>query len=82
MKKFNVLGGIVNLAGDVVPAKNGLGLGKPLGLAKGLAYDYKNQAWLLDGQYERCSHPEAMDCQCYGKVHEGETPCADNAMIH
>jgi len=35
-------------------------------------YDYRNQAWVIDGKYERCGHPETMDCNCYGKDHEGE----------
>lgn len=38
-------------------------------------YDYINQAWVMDGVYVRCGHPEAMDCGCYGKEHEGEA-CA------
>ena len=37
-------------------------------------YDYENQAWLVNGRYVSCSHPAAMDCQCYGKVHTGEWP--------
>ena len=35
-------------------------------------YDYKNQAWVKDGVYVRCGHPEEMDCGCYGRLHEGE----------
>lgn len=35
-------------------------------------YDYINQAWVLDGRYIRCGHPETMDCHCYGKDHDGE----------
>jgi len=35
-------------------------------------YDYKNQAWVIDGKYQRCGHPENMDCTCYGKEHENE----------
>ncbi|MDY6856362.1 MAG: hypothetical protein SWO11_17015 [Thermodesulfobacteriota bacterium] len=37
-------------------------------------YDYDNQAWVMDGKYVRCGHPEAMPCDCYGRMHEGETP--------
>jgi hypothetical protein len=37
-------------------------------------YDYLNQAWVVDGVYVRCGHPDEMECQCYGRVHEGE-PC-------
>jgi len=35
-------------------------------------YDYKNQAWVVDGRYCRCGHPENMKCNCYGRLHEGE----------
>jgi len=36
-------------------------------------YDYKNQAWVIGGKYIKCGHPDDMDCNCYGKNHEGET---------
>ena len=36
-------------------------------------FDYEHQAWVQDGKYVRCGHPEDMDCACYGKEHEGET---------
>ena len=36
------------------------------------SYDYDKQAWILDGVYVRCGHPETMDCKCYDKVHAGE----------
>ncbi len=35
-------------------------------------FDYDVQAWVQDGRYVSCSHPEEMGCQCYGKVHAGE----------
>ena len=35
-------------------------------------YDYSRQAWVADGLYVRCGHPEKMDCGCYGKHHAGE----------
>lgn len=35
-------------------------------------YDYKNQAWIIDGVYVSCAHPPDMNCHCYGKVHAGE----------
>ena len=35
-------------------------------------YDYTNQAWVIDGKYIRCGHPDSMDCGCYGREHEGE----------
>ncbi len=34
-------------------------------------FDYTNQAWVRDGKYIRCGHPETMNCKCYGKLHEG-----------
>lgn len=36
-------------------------------------YDYDNQAWIVNGKYIRCGHPESMNCNCYGKLHEGES---------
>lgn len=35
-------------------------------------YDYANQAWVQDGRYVRCGHPEVMACNCYGRLHAGE----------
>jgi len=35
-------------------------------------YDYQNQAWVIGGKYERCGHPEDMECHCYSKLHQGE----------
>jgi hypothetical protein len=35
-------------------------------------FDYDRQAWVKDGQYVRCGHPETMRCDCYGKLHQGE----------
>lgn len=35
-------------------------------------YDYQNQAWVINGRYTRCGHPDSMKCQCYGRLHEGE----------
>ncbi len=50
-----------------------------LGLTRRLidGYDYENQAWVKDGKYVRCGHPEEMNCGCYGREHEGEEtqPC-------
>ncbi len=37
-----------------------------------LTFDYTRQAWVKNGLYVRCGHPESMDCRCYGRVHEGE----------
>ena len=36
------------------------------------AFDYENQAWIVDGRYVRCGHKD--ECGCYGKLHEGQTP--------
>jgi hypothetical protein len=35
-------------------------------------FDYDNQAWVIDGKYVRCGHPESMNCNCYGRLHEGK----------
>ena len=35
-------------------------------------YDYDKQAWVFDGVYVRCGHPEDMQCRCYGRKHAGE----------
>ena len=35
-------------------------------------YDYTNQAWYKNGAYIRCGHPDTMNCECYGKLHEGQ----------
>ena len=35
-------------------------------------YDYDRQAWVIEGKYVRCGHPDSMECHCYGKIHEGE----------
>jgi hypothetical protein len=40
-------------------------------------FDYAKQAWVVNGRYVRCGHPEAMDCQCYGRLHEGEREGSD-----
>lgn len=35
-------------------------------------YDYDNQAWIINGKYVRCGHPQEMNCNCYGRLYEGE----------
>jgi hypothetical protein len=35
-------------------------------------FDYKNQAWFAAGVYVRCGHPDAMGCDCYGRLNEGK----------
>jgi hypothetical protein len=36
-------------------------------------FDYTRQAWVVDGKYVCCGHPETMNCGCFGKEHAGET---------
>ena len=35
-------------------------------------YDYERQAWVVNGKYQRCGHPDEMRCDCNGRQHEGE----------
>ncbi len=35
-------------------------------------FDYDKQVWVVNGKYQRCGHPNSMDCQCYGKLHAGK----------
>jgi len=37
-----------------------------------IQYDYTHQAWVADGKYVRCGHPEQMNCGCYGKENVGK----------
>ena len=37
-----------------------------------VSYDYKKQAWVVNGKYISCVHPATMECDCYGKEHAGE----------
>ena len=34
-------------------------------------YDYENQAWVKDGLYVNCGHPETMVCNCFGRRFAG-----------
>jgi hypothetical protein len=36
-------------------------------------FDYDNQAWVEDGRYLNCGHPEGMKCGCYGRRFQGLT---------
>lgn len=38
-------------------------------------FDYKNQAWLVNGRYVACGH--GQPCTCYGTIHEGELAATD-----
>ncbi len=46
--------------------------------AKVNGYDYKNQAWVVDGKYVSCVH--RSECNCFGRLHAGE-PVAVNAEV-
>lgn len=35
-------------------------------------YDYENQAWVLNGRYVRCGHPDTMKCDCFGRLHQNQ----------
>jgi hypothetical protein len=39
-------------------------------------FDYQNQAWVENGLYVRCAHPNHIECRCYGRMHEGEASLA------
>lgn len=36
------------------------------------SFDYEKQVWIVDGRYKRCGHRPEMQCNCYGRIHEGE----------
>lgn len=42
-------------------------------------FDYHNQAWIIDGRYIRCGHPNFPPCGCFGRVHEG-MPCNEETI--
>ena len=37
-----------------------------------IQYDYDNQAWIVDGVYQDCKHPERMGCRCFGRLNAGK----------
>lgn len=43
-----------------------------MGILQPVSFDYKRQAWIENGRYVRCGHPESMACNCYGRLHAGE----------
>lgn len=48
-----------------------------------LGYDYLNQAWILDDKYLRCGHDELMNCNCFGRLHQGEeVKCSYTLLEH
>lgn len=44
----------------------------------GSHFDYVRQAWTYNGRYVRCEHPACVDCDCYGRQHEGERAPIEN----
>ncbi len=47
-----------------------------------IGFDYLNQAWMQvdatrTARYLSCAHEDAKQCQCFGKLHEGEEPDAE-----
>lgn len=46
-------------------------------------YDYRVGAWVLDGFYCSCAHPEWVDCACFGRDHASErVPASSFPDIH
>ena len=35
-------------------------------------FDYENQVWIKGGRYQNCSHPNHMNCECFGRLHKGK----------
>jgi hypothetical protein len=54
---------------------------KPTDLDTVNGFDYKHQAWVVRGRYQRCGHPALDHCKCFGRLHAGERPLP-NADIH
>jgi hypothetical protein len=46
-----------------------------------IQYDYKHQAWMIEGVYQACDHPVMLQCICYGRIHAGE-PAEHSEYIH
>lgn len=46
-----------------------------------MGFDYEKQSWVKDGKYMKCFHPEDMNCNCYGKEHEGEETVAPTPEV-
>ena len=57
-----------------LPAHNALAVTeyRTMSTPKGCLYDYERQAWVVDGRYDDCGHPEHVECVCYGRLHAGE----------
>lgn len=39
---------------------------------KKIAYDYKNQVWIVNGRYSDCGHKPDLNCKCFGRLHKNE----------
>lgn len=39
-------------------------------------FDYRRQAWVVDGFYVSCGHPDHIKCACYGRVNAGKPSLA------
>lgn len=51
--------------------------------ATGPWYAFDVQAWVENGRYLRCGHPEPQTCQCYGRLHEDElAPTTADVRVH
>ena len=45
-------------------------------------FDYTRQAWVNEGRYVRCGHPESMNSGCYGRPHEGQACLERSECAH
>ena len=45
-----------------------------------VAFDYTNQAWVVNGLYERCGHAESVACGCFGRAHAGNAADLDGGI--
>ena len=52
--------------------------GEVTGVRREIQYDYDNQAWIIDGIYQDCAHPDSI-CgpnapirPCWQRLHRGE----------
>ena len=48
----------------------------------GSHFDYAHQAWTFNGRYVRCGHPDSMNCDCYGKLHQGQRADVNDLPTH
>lgn len=47
-----------------------------------IGFDYHNQAWVIEGGYVSCGHPERINCDCFGRIaqesHQQQTQRSTN----